>query len=86
MLFFDRYPPWGAAELRALLMKVKVISKRVNFWNPTASSDSRYEVELNEWLAAHPSIKIIEVKHDLAFSLFSGSVLVVSIYYAEQPH
>jgi hypothetical protein len=74
------YLRWPDNEL---VMKVKIVSKQVNFWRSSVSSDSLQEAALNEWFSSHKSAKVIEVKHDVATSLLSGSVLIVSIYYSD---
>lgn len=40
--------------------------------------------EVNRWLDDHPSIRVVEVKHDVGSgSLWSYAQLFVSIYYSD---
>jgi hypothetical protein len=41
------------------------------------------ELEIQDWLAKNPRIKVHELKHDLVQDVLAGPQLVVSIYYTD---
>ncbi len=41
------------------------------------------ELEIQDWLARNPRIKVHELKHDLVQHIFIAPQLVVSIYYTD---
>ena len=41
------------------------------------------ELEIQDWLAKNPRIKIHELKHDLVQGILTAPQLVVSIYYTD---
>ena len=67
-------------------MNVKVFSYQG--WAFTMFLKSRIptdqmELEIQDWLAKNPRIKVHELKHDLVQHIFLAPQLVVSIYYTD---
>ena len=66
-------------------MKIKVFAYRgpafifFGYWIRTDAM----ELEIQDWLAKNPRIKVHELKHDLVQQPFFAPQLVVSIYYTE---
>ncbi len=52
------------------------------FWGIHLRTD-QMELEIQDWLAKNPRIKVHELKHDLAQHIFQAPQLVVSIYYTD---
>jgi len=63
-------------------MKVKMFTRKQNFWSAAIVTDP-LEQQINDWLAAHPKIEVVEVKHDVSGSVWTCTQLTVSIYYRE---
>ncbi len=66
-------------------MKIKVFAYQgpaFLFWGFWIRTD-QMELEIQDWLAKNPGIKVHELKHDLVQPIFSGPQLVVSIYYSD---
>jgi hypothetical protein len=62
-------------------MKVKMFIRKSG-WSGVLPLES-VEEEVNRWLAFHPTIKVIEVKHDFSSSVWSWPTFLVSVYYDE---
>ena len=53
------------------------------FWKSQIPTD-HMELEIQDWLAKNPRIKVHELKHDLVqMGILTSSQLVVSIYYTD---
>jgi len=52
------------------------------FWKSQIPTD-KMELEIQDWLAKNPQIKVHELKHDLVQDVLAGPQLVVSIYYTD---
>jgi hypothetical protein len=52
------------------------------FWKSQIPTD-QMELEIQDWLAKNPRIKVHELKHDLVQDVLAGPQLVVSIYYTD---
>ncbi len=67
-------------------MNIKVFAYQRNgpaflFWGLQLRTD-QMEMEIQDWLAKNPRIKVHELKHDLVqVGILTSSQLVVSIYY-----
>lgn len=61
-------------------MKVKMFTRKQSFWK-AALETAPLEEEVNAWLAAHPGIRVVEVKHDVSGSVWTYTQLTISIYY-----
>lgn len=64
-------------------MKVKMFTRKQNFWS-AAIVPGPLEEEINQWLAAHSDIEVIEIKHDISGSIWTYTQLTVSIYYRKR--
>ena len=67
-------------------MNVKVFAYRrppIWIWGNRIPTD-QMELEIQDWLAKNPRIKVHELKHDLVqVGILTSSQLVVSIYYTD---
>ncbi len=52
------------------------------FWKMDIPTD-QMELEIQDWLAKNPRIKVYKLKHDLVQDVLAGPQLVVSIYYTD---
>ena len=68
-------------------MNIKVFSYRKPFplllLGRVAIPTDQMELEIQDWLAKNPRIKVHELKHDLVQDVLAGPQLVVSIYYTD---
>ena len=70
-------------------MNIKVFSYREPFplilFGRTAIPTDKMELEIQDWLAKNPRIKVHELKHDLVqgLGILVSPQLVVSIYYSD---
>ncbi len=69
-------------------MNIKVFSYRTPFplvlFGRMAIPTDQMELEIQDWLAKNPRIKVHELRHDLVqVGIFTAPQLVVSIYYTE---
>ncbi len=66
-------------------MNVKVFAYRrppIWIWGNRIPTD-QMELEIQDWLAKNPRIKVHELKHDLVQGILTAPQLVVSIYYTD---
>ena len=63
-------------------MKTKFFS-RSNSLIRSSLNTADLEQEMNTWLAAHPDIKVVEIKHSAVGNIWSYAQLVVTIYYTD---
>jgi hypothetical protein len=63
-------------------MKAKYFSRSSSCRRSTIDT-ADLEQEMNAWLAAHPAIKVLEIKHSELGNVWSYAQLVVAIYYTE---
>ena len=69
-------------------MNIKVFTYREPFplllFGRMAIPTDQMELEIQDWLAKNPRIKVHELKHDLVqVGILTSSQLVVSIYYTD---
>jgi len=64
------------------LMKLKIFSRKADFWKGVIVTDPLQE-EVNRWLDAHPSVRVVEVKHNVSGGFWSWGQFIVSIYYSD---
>ena len=68
-------------------MNIKVFTYREPFFlilfGRMAIPTDQMELEIQDWLAKNPQIKVHELKHDLVQDVLAGPQLVVSIYYTD---
>ena len=63
-------------------MKLKIFSRKADFWKGVIVTDPLQE-EVNRWLDAHPSVRVVEVKHNVSGGFWSWGQFIVSIYYSD---
>ncbi len=64
-------------------MNVKVFGFQGTLsWSSQIPTD-KMELEIQDWLAKNPRIKVHELKHDLSQGVLEREQLVVSIYYTD---
>jgi hypothetical protein len=64
-------------------MNIKVFAYQGTWsWSSHIPTD-KMELEIQDWLAKNPRIKVHELKHDLVQNVLSRPQLVVSIYYSD---
>ena len=66
-------------------MKIKVFEHKgpaFFFWGLFIRTD-QMELEIQDWLAKNPRIKVHEIKHDLVQHPLTAPQLIVSIYYSD---
>jgi hypothetical protein len=57
------------------------------FWKNEPMKHERaveLEAEINQWLAANPTIKVVEVAQSSIGSSFAGSLWCISVWYEER--
>ena len=68
-------------------MNIKVFTYREPFplilFGRMAIPTDQMELEIQDWLAKNPRIKVHELKHDLVQQPFFAPQLAVSIYYTD---
>jgi hypothetical protein len=70
-------------------MKTKLFLAKESQWVYTSPREfgSRVESELNEWLEAHPNIKIVEIVQSFSSGwFFQPMTLFISLWYEDSPH
>ncbi len=69
-------------------MKTKLfLARKFEWYISDREFCARIERELNEWLEAHPNIKIVEIVQSFSSgSIFQGMSLYISVWYEDGPH
>jgi hypothetical protein len=70
----------------ASFMKTKLFLAKMGYFGREGGFGSRVEREINEWLDAHPTIKIAEIVQSCSGGSFEPMTLVISVWYQENPH
>ena len=63
-------------------MQIKIFSvtPEKKFFGPEFAP-STLENMINEWLSAHPKIRVHHAKHDVVAAFFVAPMMIVSLYY-----
>ena len=64
-------------------MNVKVFAYQKRLFYSRKIPTDQMELEIQDWLAKNPRIKVHELKHDLVQGIWFAPQLVVSIYYSD---
>ena len=62
-------------------MKVKIFSKRANFFSDISKTSLLLEQDVNTWLEMHTTIKIIDIKQSSCGGSLDPSKHIISIWY-----
>ena len=63
-------------------MKLKIFSRKADIWKGVINTDPLQE-EVNRWLDAHRSVRVVEVKHHVSGTFWIWAQFIVSIYYSD---
>ncbi len=63
-------------------MKTKLFTASAGMFR-TQIDVSSLERQMNDWLAARPQLKIVDIKHSMASGVWSYTQLVIALYYEE---
>lgn len=62
-------------------MRVKLFSKKEGYFKKNSTASTEFEQEINSWLQANPSIKIIEIKQSSSGGSLEPAIHLISVWY-----
>jgi hypothetical protein len=64
-------------------MKSRIFFRKQSWLGSSADFSRDIELEVNDWLAAHPAIKVIDIKQSSSGGSLEPSAIAISIWYDE---